>query len=384
VANEEPFWRKNDVLTSLRLRAAYGQSGRQPAAFSALRTFSPAQGPGSTSAVTPSSIGNANLKPERGSEVELGFETQFFNRLDLDFTYFNKKTTDLIINQPVAPSSGFYVATPTNLGRVDNHGIEMLATLQAISRNNFTWDIVGNLGTNGDVIKDLGGVGGVVISAGQTNVIGGPIGGIYTKRVVSADRDATTNLATNVLCDGGEGKPAVACASAPFVFIGTPTPNVTGSVANTFSIFSRFRLYGLVDFKRGNRVSNGNEQLRCTGAIGAPLCRANYYPLEFSPVYLAERVGTAAAQGIVDQYYQDASFAKLREISLTWTMPQTMLRGFQGASVTVAGRDLHTWTNYAGIDPEVNSNNSATSFLTTDQAVTPPLSRFIVSLNLKF
>jgi TonB-linked SusC/RagA family outer membrane protein len=384
VASEEPFWKTNSVVNSMRFRGAFGQSGRQPAAFSALRTFSPAQGPGGTSAVTPNSIGNANLKPERGSEVELGFESQLFSRLDLDFTYFNKRTTDLIINQPVAPSSGFYNATPANLGRVDNHGIELLATLQAVSRRNFAWEVVGNIATNHDVIKDLGGIGGVVLSAGQTNVVGGPIGGIYTKRVVSADRDATTGFATNVLCDGGPGKPAVACAAAPFVFIGTPTPKVTGSVANSFTLFNRLRVYGLVDFKRGNRVANNNEQLRCTGAVGAPLCRANYYPLEFDPVYLAERVGTANAQGIVDQYYQDGSFAKLREISATYSLPSSLLRGYESASITVAGRDLHTWTNYAGIDPEVNVNNPATTSAIADQAVTPPLSRFIVTLNLKF
>ena len=105
---------------------------------------------------------------------------------------------------------------------------------------------------------------------------------------------------------------------------------------------------------------------------------------EFDPVYLAEHVGTAPGQGTLDQYYQDGSFAKLREVSVTYTVPPNLLGGYQSASLTVAGRDLHTWTNYAGIDPEVNVNNIATSASTTDQAVTPPLSRFIVSLNLKF
>ncbi len=249
----------------------------------------------------------AHVQPRAGSRRQL------FNRLDVDFTYFNRRTTDLIINQPVAPSSGFYVATPANLGRVDNHGVEMLATLQALTRRNLSWDVIVNVATSQDQIKDLAGIGGIVVSAGQTNVVGYPIGGIFTKRVVSADRDATTGFATNVLCDGGEGKPAVACATAPFVFIGTPTPKVTGSVANTVTLFGNLRLYGLVDYKRGHRVSNNNEQLRCTGAVGAPLCRANYYPLEYDPVYLAERVGTAGGQGIVDQYFQDGSFAKLRE-----------------------------------------------------------------------
>ncbi len=384
VVSEEGFWHDNSVVNSLRLRSAYGQSGRQPASFTALRTFSPTQGPGGTSAITPNSIGNANLKPERGTEVEFGFESELFRRLSLDFTYFTRKTADEIINQPVAPSSGFFVSTPRNLGRVDNHGVELLATLQAVSHRNFGWEIVGNIGTNSDVIKDLGGVGGVVVSAGQTNVVGGPIGGIYTRRVVSADRDATTGFATNVLCDGGAGKPALACASAPFVFIGTPTPKLNGSIANTFTLFNRLRLYGLVDFKRGNRLFNANELLRCTGATGVSLCRANYYPNEFNPVFLAERVTTANAQGTTDQYYQDASFAKLREVSLSYTLPASLLRGYQSASITVTGRDLAIWTKYAGIDPEVNNNNIATSSGVQDQAATPPLSRFIVTLNFKF
>ncbi len=386
IISEEPFWRANSFISSLRLRSAYGQSGRPPAAFSALKTYSPASGPANANAVTPNSRGNANLKPERGSEVEIGFDAQLFSRLSVDFTYYNKKTTDVIVNQPVAPSSGFYTAVPVNLGRVDNHGLELLASFQAVARRNFAWDLSANIGTNGDEIKDLGGIGGVVLNAGQTNVVGYPIGGIWTKKVVSADRDPATGLAltSSVLCDGGAGKPAIACASAPFVFIGTPTPKMSGSFANTFTLFNSLRLYALVDTKRGNRVYNANEQLRCTGAIGAQLCRASYYPLEFEPVYLAERVGTAAAQGITDQYYQDATFAKLREISATWTIPARFARGYQSASVTVSGRDLHTWTDYAGIDPEVNVNNIATSANTQDQAVTPPLSRLFVSFNFKF
>ena len=384
VVSEEPFWRTNSVVTSMRLRAAYGQSGRQPATFSALRTYSPTQGPASSNAVTPNSKGNAELKPERGSETEVGLEARVFDRLGLDVTYFTKRVTDLIINQPVAPSSGFYTATPANLGRVDNHGVEVLATFAVLNRTNVSWDVVANVATNKDVIRDLGGVGGTVVSAGQTNVVGYPIGGIFTKRVVSADRDATTGFATNVLCDGGEGKPAIGCASAPFVFIGTPTPKLTGSVSSTVSLFNRFRVYGLVDYKRGNRVFNTNEQLRCTGGVGALLCRANYYPLEFDPVYLAERVTTAPGQGILDQYYQNGSFAKLRELSATYTLPPKLLRGYQSASVTLSGRDLHTWSKYAGLDPEVNVFNAATSSSTGDQAVTPPLSRYIVSINLKF
>ena len=384
VLSDEPFWRTNQYINSMKLRAAYGESGRQPAAFAALRTYSPAQGPGGSSAVTPNSIGNPNLKPERGKETELGFDSQLFDHLSLDLTYFSKKTYDEIINQPIAPSSGFAGSQFANLGRVDNHGIELLASLQAITTTTFSWEVTANYATNHDVIRDLGGIGGVVVSAGQTNVVGGPIGGIYTKRVVSADRDPATGKAINVLCDAGGGQPAVACTAAPFQFIGTPTPSKTGALANTFWIGKRVRLYGLFDFKRGFRVQNANEEIRCWGLAGAPLCRANYYPNEYDPVYLAERVGTASAQGIVDQFYQKGDFVKLREVSATYMVPERLLHGFSRASVTLAGRDLHTWTKFAGLDPEVSVNNIATSAISSDQGSTPPLSRFIASINLTF
>lgn len=384
VVNEEPFWRANSIVTTLKLRAAYGESGRAPAAFSALRTYSPAQGPGGTSGVTPNSIGNPNLKPERGKEVEVGFETSLFDRLNLDVTYFDKKTTDVIISQPVAPSSGFAGNQLMNLGRVDNRGVELQASLAAITRDKFSWEITGNVATNKDVIKDLGGLPSLIVNAGQFNRVGGPIGGLYARRVVSADRHPTTGFATNVLCDGGDGQAPVACAGAPFQLIGTPTPATTGAVGNTVYLYKRLRLYALVDFKRRYRMSNNNEQIRCFGLAGAPLCRSNYYPLEYDPVYLAEHVGTAAALGTVDQFYQDGGFAKLREVSATYTIPEQWLRGISRASVTLAGRELHTWTNYKGIDPEVNANNPATTANTTDQGLTPPLSRFIATINLTF
>ena len=384
VVNEEPFWPANSYVNSLKLRAAYGESGRQPATFSALRTYSPAQGPGGTSAVTPNTIGNPELKPERGKETELGFDGQLFGRLGLDFTYFSKRTADVIISQPIAPSSGFAGNQFANLGRVDNRGIELLATLQALARGGFSWEIVGNIATNKDEIKDLGGIGGVVLSAGQTNVVGGPIGGIYTRRVVSADRDPVTNLPINVRCDAGPDVAPVACGTAPFQFIGTPTPRTTGSIGNTFWIGKHLRLYGLVDFKRGHRVYNQNDALRCQGAAGAPLCRSNYYPLEFDPVYLAEHVGSAAGLGTIDQFFESGDFVKLRELSATVTVPQRFLRGVSAASITIAGRDLHTWTSFTGLDPEGNINNVATSSFVGNQGLLPPLTRLLATVNLSF
>jgi TonB-linked SusC/RagA family outer membrane protein len=383
VVSEEPFWRWGRWVNALRLRAAYGESGRQPPTFIALQTFVPTQGPGGANAVTPGSIGNPDLRPERGKEIELGFEAGFLDRVSVDFTYFSKRTTDLIINQAVAPSTGFSGTRPMNLGRVDNDGIELSTTAQLLRRADVQWELFGSVATNGDVIKDLGGVPSLISAFGQFNRVGYPINAIFAKRVVSADRDPVTQRATNVLCDGGPGQAPVACAQAPFLFLGTPTPKWSGTVANTVTLYSRLRLYALLDFKGGHRLFNNNEILRCTGALGAGLCEANYYPERYSPLYLAETVGNASAQGIVHQYYQSGSFLKLREVSASYTVPPRWVWGASAATISIAARELHTWTDYRGLDPEVNSAGAASAFL-QDQAVTPPLTRLIATINLRF
>ena len=386
VINEEPFFKWDNAVNTLKLRAAYGQSGRQPNTFAALRTFQPVPGPGGSNAVTPNSFGNPNLKPERGKELEIGFETELFNRLSLDVTYYTKQTDDQILSQPLPPSSGFPGQRFVNLGRVDNKGIEVQGALRVFSLPKVAWEISGNVATNDDEIKDLGGLPSIIASAGQSNVVGRPIGGIFTRRVVSAERDPNTNLATNVRCDGGPGQASVPCnAQAPFVFIGTPTPKLTGAITNSVTIMSRLRLHTLVDFKRGHRQYNANDNIRCQSLVGAPLCRESYFPQEYSPVRLAEIASTSFALGMIDQYWEDASFVKLREVSGTFTFPEKWLRGFGSrASLTLAARELYTWSDYNGPDPEVNRYDIASTALLQDQGLIPPLSRLIATLNVRF
>lgn len=383
VINEEPFWHVGFINT-LKLRAAYGESGRAPTAFSALRTYNPVQGPGGTNAFTAGSFGNANLKPERGKETEAGFESELFSRLTLDFTYYNKHTFDEIVAQSIAPSSGFFGTQFRNLGQVNNHGLELQATLQALNRRKLAWEIAGNFSTAKNEIVSLGGLPSLVTATGQSNVVGYPILSYFSRRVVSATQDPTTGAVSNVLCDGGPGKTAVACGTAPFVYIGTAVPTRTWSIANTVTLFGRLRLYALVDGRGGHKLRNANELLRCSGALGAGICDVNFHPLKYSPQYVAESsVPVAFTQNAQDQFIQDASFVKLREVSATYTLPDRFLRGFQQASLTLSARELGLRTNYRGPDPEVSSN-SATSLGGIDQGLIPPLSRFTATLKLTF
>ncbi|MGH7575436.1 MAG: TonB-dependent receptor domain-containing protein, partial [Longimicrobiales bacterium] len=379
VASDEQFWRIGAINT-LKLRAAYGQSGQQPDAFAALRTLSPAARGNGVSGVTPESYGNAELKPERGTELELGFEAALFGRLALDFTYFTKRTKDAILERETAPSGGFPGDQFINVGEISNRGIELQATLQALTGEGLAWEISGNIATNKDRIEDLGDLPFIGIGAAQRHTEGHPISGFWSRRIASADRDPETHEISNTLCDGSPNAEPLPCDQAPAVYLGTPTPSLTAAIASTVTIARRLTLYGLIDMKSGHKLYNINEWGRC-GAV-VPVCEAVYRPEKYTTEYLAAISPAGFTASVADPYIQDASFARLREVSATYRIPEQWLGriGLSSASLTIAGRNLATWTDYDGIDPEVTTPGNVGA----DQGLTPPLTQFIATLNFSF
>jgi TonB-linked SusC/RagA family outer membrane protein len=382
VISEESFWQPaRSAVNTLKLRAAYGASGQQPDVFTALRTYQPVTGLNDQPAVSPQFFGNPDLKPERGQELEAGFEAGLFERVSLDVTYFSRRTKDAILERPIAPSTGFPGRQFVNIGEVSNAGFEVKADVTAIARENLGLELGINLGTAKDKIVDLGGIP-FIAQPGlpQRHVEGYAINGYWAKRVTSATMPTTpTGLATNVMCDNGAGGEQP-CATAPVVFLGTPTPKLTGAFTGTLSIGRNLRLFGLVDFKRGHKMLDTDTTIRC--AIFR-ICEVNVNPQKFSPQYVAN-AQNGSALVIVDQFIRDASFSKLREVSASYTLPDRFARYTRAgrAVVTLAGRNLHTWTSYTGLDPESRANlSSAAQF---DQAITPSVAQFITTITLTF
>jgi TonB-linked SusC/RagA family outer membrane protein len=377
VLSEESFWAGlGKTVNTFKLRAAYGQSGQQPDAFAAQRTLASAGRASGEPGLTPGSFGNAELKPERGTELEAGFEATLFDRLSLDFTYFSKRTKDAILNQPTAPSGGFPGNQAVNIGETKNSGLELQAILQAISTSTVAWEITANMGTNEDEVIDLG----ALAFAGSTNlrsVVGHPINAYWGRRVVSADRDPNTHAVSNILCDGGPGNAPTSCTTAPEVFLGTQTPKFTGSLSSSLTLWNKLTFYGLVDWKRGHFLYNANEQLRC-GAF-AELCDAFYNRQNYDTHFLASIDATVPRASIIEPFVQDASFFRLGEVSASYQLPSGLLDGLgiSEARFSLAGRNLHTWTDYRGLDPESRAGS-------TDQAITPPLRRITATLHLTF
>lgn len=384
VLSDEPFFRFS-ALNTLRLRAAYGQSGQQPNAFDAIRTYAPVTGPNDVGTVTPQAVGNPDLGPERSGELEAGFDAAFLNdRMGIEFTYYNRQTTNAILLKQIAPSTGFSGSTFVNAGKIANHGLEALVHGTPYVSQKLNWEVSFNIGSNSNKVVSLGDVTSADFIVPATYVqhhIGYPVGAWWEKKIVSADL-GTNGVATNIMCDNGSGG-SVDCASAPAVYLARTTPKIEGGVNTTLTILSNLKLYAQVDFKTGYSKLDGNERVRCWFWKECP----ENFPTLWQGAALDPAKVAGYQKGFASGLIHDASFTKLRQVSATYTLPASMTNrvGMRGASITVAGRNLHTWTKYRGLEPEATFNGGARgTFGDWEQDVVPQLRQFVTTINVNF
>jgi hypothetical protein len=392
VLSEEPFFGL-DAVSTLRLRAAYGQSGTQPDAFAALRTFSAVSGPGGASTVTPSSPGNPDLGPERSSELELGFDAGLFDeRIAVEFTGYRGTVRDMILVRDAPPSAGFSGPQFTNLGGFDKWGYELMVRGNVFETSRAALDLTVSFAMNDSEINDLGaGTESLIESGfGIEHRVGSPVGSWFHHRVVSATYNADINvMRQSMMCDDGAGG-AEACfgnpsntneITAPRVFIGRSLPKYEGSVSPSLTFLERFRLTGMVDFKLDHFKWDHNERVRCALFF---VCLENMEPTEHDPVTVA---GYRHGDRFGAEYIQDASFAKLREISLAYTVPPSFASRFGASRATVmlAARNLHTWTKWEGMEPEAMFlGGGRGGFGSLEQNNIPQLTQFVTTFNISF
>jgi TonB-linked SusC/RagA family outer membrane protein len=380
VISEEPFWSIPSINT-LKLRAAYGESGQQPDAFVAIRTFNPAPGPGGSGTVTPDNLGNPELGPERGQELEFGFDVALLDdRLGVEATYYSQRTDEAILLREIAPSTGFSGSQHVNAGEITNKGFELLVRGEPWRTERHGLELSLNVATNDNEVKSLGDVTDEnFVSAGSMmrHQIGYPVASWFGRRLVSAQMDDAGEI-TEALCDDGAGG-TIDCAEAPHVFLGGQVPDLEGGFNATLTLFDRFRIFGQMDFKTGFHKLDGNYRVRC---VLFNLCHENWFPTEHTAeeVALAEN---AYESGMV----QPADFAKLREVSISYNVPAEWVSRFgaTGATISLAGRNLATWTKFPGLEPESSFNaGSRGGSALWEQNVLPQLQQFIATVNLSF
>lgn len=370
--------------------------------------FTPAGG-GTYNIVTQSNLlTNANLKPEFITELELGTELQFFNnRIGIDFTYYNKRSTSQIFEVTAAPSSG-YTTQILNLGEATNKGIEIGLNLSPIQTSNgLNWDINANFTRNRNMIKNLGGY--EKFSYGGTNgtssvhIVGQPYG-LIQGTAYARDEEG------NVLIDPGTGKPLV---SGSLKAIGNPNPDFMVGLTNTFR-FRNLSLNILFDWKQGGQMysntvgqmlsrgvtrdtENREFQTVSQGVLGdAKTLTAllgtdgkkikNNVAMSYEDLFFNAGIGPG---GLNEGSIFDATVFRLREISLAYELPKSLLgkTPFGSATISFSGRNLWydapNFPKYTNFDPEVSSLGVGNS-QGYDNLAVPTTKRFGINLRCSF
>jgi len=375
VISEEPFFPSLGWLGALKLRGAYGVSGLHPGPLDALQYFVATPvlvGAADVPGITLGNLGNSELKPERTKELEFGFDADFRSLgAHLGFTYFNKVSEDALINVTLPPSCGCGTSIFRNLGSVGNKGVEISANATVIRKRAVQFDVVASAWGTQSRVKDLGaniapiifGLGG----ATQRMQIGYAPGSYFQRPYTFADSNGDGKLSQSEVTLGPTA-----------TFQGQPFPDHGGSLSGTITLYQRLHLYGLVDGRFGNKLFNSTEQFRC----GVGNCKGRNDPtasLEEQAAAVANIKGTQAG------FMEDADFVKLRELSLTYDVPSRVSSkiGASTLSVTIAGRNLATWTKYTGLDPEL-SEAGQNNFTTADFLTQPPVRYWILRANVTF
>ncbi len=373
VISEEPFF-SIPWVNQLRLRAAFGQAGNSPAPFSADRTYEAVSVAFADGSVAPAlrsdAYGNRNLKAETGQEIEVGFDASLFhNRAGIELTYYNKRTKDALVAVPVPPSSGFGGNQLQNIGTISNTGLELSLSGTPVQTPTITWDVNLVASTNHNKLVSFGTPRDPIIFGAFDNVQehreGYPLAGYW-------GHEAKRNPDGTLLLDP-QGRVVL---EDTLRYIGPSTPTRELGLANTLTLWRHWRLYVFADYKGGHYMWNATDYIRNKNDQNA---WAVVNPDADPQDVLYRKSGTTMP------FITPADFVKLREVSLTYTVPTPVAHrlGVSGLSITGAGRNLAIWTKYSGADPELNFSGDAT-FNRTDYMSVPMLRRFSLSMNVTF
>ncbi|MEO8766615.1 MAG: SusC/RagA family TonB-linked outer membrane protein [Ginsengibacter sp.] len=362
--------------------------------------------------------GNPILKPERTKTLEIGTELRFLNnRLGLDFSWYKLNSRDQIIPVSVSPTTGF-TSFIINAGEIENKGVELSLNANPVRSQNFRWDIALNFSANSNTVLSLNqGLKEIVVgtqfgyggsTASLKYVPGYAVGNIYGtsyKRYYGSKTDNGVDVE--------EGLPIVIGANGFPVndgtqrLLGNSQPKWIGGVTNTLS-YKNFSLSFLWDTQQGQDKYNqlGNFE----AAFGIAKYTENRNDIKIfngvladgsantKPVWLGQGVGPdginygsagfyrAVYRGITENFVEDASWVRLRNLSLTYNLPGTILKKgiIKGAAVTVTGNNLVLITNFTGFDPESSSTSSGSNVDAFAGFTYPALRSYLLSVNINF
>jgi TonB-linked SusC/RagA family outer membrane protein len=400
-------------LTYGKLRAAYGESGTQPPPYLLTGTFvsqtinDGGWGPATSTAIagvagllTNFNLPTQSLGPERVKEFEAGFDLGLWaDKADLSVTYYDQHSDDLILQIPVATSTGYFQVA-SNAASTKNTGWEVSLNLRPITTQSFAWDLgfqwARNRGETTSLAPGLefyqfpfsGGGNGAGLAVGGVAQPGVPISAYRGTDFIRCGRGLTSDEGTSVDADCGNA-PAGALYLGPSglpeldlnqtYIVGDPNPNWTGSFRTNFR-FGKLSVGGLLDIRDGGVAYNGTKgalqhfgvaQITADTRNAAPVTfGSQYYPIledTQNPDHVVAGPGVGVAAPLDESYWtgigsvfngNDVAFLeKGGFVKLGYTFDQPWVSrslGFSSIELRVAGRNLHSWNDYTGVDPETS------------------------------
>jgi TonB-linked SusC/RagA family outer membrane protein len=417
---QKPNW-----FTYGKLRASYAEIGKDAAAYETNSYYSSSviQSSGQVAWTRGDARGDRLLKPERTSTTEIGTELRFLNnRLGVDFTWYKLNSRDQIIPVFLSPTSG-YTQISTNAGEIENRGIEIVLNGSPVKGKNFSWDATMNFSRNRNrVVSIKEGLKEIIVgssfgyvNAGVTlkyvpgfavgNLYGTTLQRYYGSKVddkVTFDKDLPMVIAST---GSNAGFPIPDLNQR---LLGNSQPDWMGGITNTFT-YKSLRLAFLIETQQGqdryNQLSNfmtafGISKFtedRTTSKIfpgvladGSPNTQLVYMGMGKETPTATRDYGNGYYRNIYrtisEPYVEDASWTRLRYLSLSYQIPTKFLKTnvIKSASVTFTGNNLMLWTKYSGFDPESSSSPAGSNADGFTGFAYPAVRSYLLSINLDF
>lgn len=357
----------------LKLRVSYGETGNQGIAddYAPLARFGRANY-SDVPGIAPSSLANPDLKWETTREFDVGVDFSMLQgRVGIVADYFKKKTDDLLVSRPITSTSGF-TSVYDNIGNIENRGWEFQLSTEPIRESKvggLNWSSDFNISFLKNEVTAL--YRNEPFNAGIRSLnrveVGQPLGAFQTLRFKGVDPQTGDAIYDDVNGDGD-------ITADDRVIVGSPHPDYFGGFTNTIS-WKGFDFRSFVQFTQGNKVFNAIRIFADDGGYYFDnKLRDSYEKRWKKPGDIAEQPrlsydGTSGARDVSSRFVEDGSYIRLQELTLGYRLPRSWARtlNMDEARFFVSGRNLVTWTDYTGYNPDVNSNgSSATISLGTD------------------
>ena len=407
VLSNEPFFESiKNTVSQLRLRASWGQAGNLTGlgAYDRFSRFSTNSFGGKTAISANSAIADPNVKVERNEELELGAEVSLFKDLvNVGFSWYKQTATDLLLNVTTAPSQGGS-SVRTNVGALENKGIELTFGITPIRTNKITLNLFGTYTHNDNRVTSLPfGLTAITNPTGAPVFVlqGAPVGVFYGTFYA---RDAAGNILNRnikintvptslpqvergpqqgaltplvfIANRDANGQPTITGANSipQRKVLGNPNPRNIWSAGLNFT-YDRLTVRGLLDAVSGVEMFNADKRTRNNVGIG-----------QVSEQELKGEVprGTVAALAGIEEFrVDDASFVKLRELSLSYSLGN-LIKGISDLEISLMGRNLYSWDKYFGYDPETSAGGQSSVLRGVDFGNVPIPRTYTVALRASF